>query len=264
MLLPPPFRSSSSSSDCYPCLSLSSPFILFDLCDFSRFSFYSQIVCGCADGSIQVLYDPEVSTKGILLSLGKAAKKKDVTDFVEYQYAFGRCSHCFCSSYLACSLLLRSFFACSLISQFSPLLECNILFLLCVSRYYCFLILFVLTFVSPCFVVSRLCFLSFSAFCSPFLRDIQNPSLWLTKRQRIKRHMEAKKQREILTKKPQPPAEEGPGKEGHIGTTSMTQYLKSTFIQANALGEDPRAALMKYQSLSESKSSGFRRLAFLF
>ena len=43
----------------------------------------NQIFAGCSDGVTRLLYSPRLSNKGALLCVGKAARKKDVSDFFE-------------------------------------------------------------------------------------------------------------------------------------------------------------------------------------
>jgi len=43
----------------------------------------NQIICGCSDKTIHVLYDPKYSQKGILYTLNKIPKKKRIEDGVE-------------------------------------------------------------------------------------------------------------------------------------------------------------------------------------
>lgn len=45
----------------------------------------NQIAVGCGDGSTRVLYDPQHSEKGALLSSAKAPKKRDMTDYLGSQ-----------------------------------------------------------------------------------------------------------------------------------------------------------------------------------
>lgn len=50
----------------------------------------NQILVSCADNATHVLYDPELSLKGVLLCVGKKAKKKDPSDFHKALYVVGR------------------------------------------------------------------------------------------------------------------------------------------------------------------------------
>eukprot|EP00470_Lotharella_oceanica_P016839 CAMPEP_0170196330 /NCGR_PEP_ID=MMETSP0040_2-20121228/63654_1 /TAXON_ID=641309 /ORGANISM="Lotharella oceanica, Strain CCMP622" /LENGTH=326 /DNA_ID=CAMNT_0010445713 /DNA_START=78 /DNA_END=1055 /DNA_ORIENTATION=- len=46
----------------------------------------NQIFCACADGSIRVLYDPDMSKNGALLCVKKKAKKRSAMDFGRFQH----------------------------------------------------------------------------------------------------------------------------------------------------------------------------------